>query len=457
MRILIVDDEPNILSSVGSALKRSGHEVTTAGSFAEARGILDDSIDVALLDVWLGDGDGIELLSIIKKKIPHVECVMISGHAEIETAVTAVKSGAYDFLEKPLSLDKIDVILSNISRLKRLETERNDLRQLLVDDGRLIGQSRAIQELEKAVKRVAPEDSRILITGENGTGKELVARMIHELSLKSEGPFVAVNCAALPDDLIESELFGYEKGAFTGAVRSKPGRFEMAAGGTLFLDEIAETSSRTQAKLLRAVEEGTFTHLGGTAEIRSDARLIAASNKNLKQVVADGKFREDLFYRLAVLPIEIPPLRERREDIPLLVEYFSERFCRRRGRPTKKFNKSTMDLFVKYSYPGNIRELANYVERIAIMSESETIDSAEIENLLPHLMGEGPCGTLKIASEQFERDYIKKTITGAGGNMTRAAEILGLERSHLYKKMKALGMEHKGRRGGVNDQQDYRE
>ncbi len=452
MRILIVDDEPNILSSVGSALKRSGHEVVTAGSFAAAREILDDSIDVALLDVWLGDGDGIELLSIIKKKIPHVECVMISGHAEIETAVTAVKSGAYDFLEKPLSLDKIDVVLSNIARLKRLETERNDLRQLLGDEGRLVGQSRAIQELEKAIKRVAPEDSRVLITGENGTGKELVARMIHGLSPRSEGTFVAVNCAALPDDLIESELFGYEKGAFTGAVKSKPGRFEMAAGGTLFLDEIVETSGRTQAKLLRAVEEGTFTRLGGTAEIRSDARLIAATNKNLKQVVADGRFREDLFYRLAVLPIEIPPLRERREDIPLLVEYFTERFCRRRGRPTRKFNKSALDLFIRHSYPGNIRELANYVERIVIMSESEIIDSAEVEILLPHLVGEGSGGALKAASEQFERDYIKKTITGAGGNMTRAAEILGLERSHLYKKMKALGMEHKGKRGDIIDQ-----
>ena len=445
MKILIVDDEPNILSSVGSALRRSGYDVATAGSFAEAKRSLDDSIDVALLDVWLGDGDGIELLSIIKKKIPHVECVMISGHAEIETAVTAVKSGAYDFLEKPLSLDKIEVILTNISRLKRLEIERDDLRQLLGDDGRLVGQSKAIQELKKTIERVAPEESRVLITGENGTGKELVARMIHGLSPRSEGPFVAVNCAALPDNLIESELFGYEKGAFTGAVKSKPGRFEMAAGGTLFLDEIVETSGRTQAKLLRAVEEGTFTHLGGTAEIRSDARLIAATNKNLKQVVADGGFREDLYYRLAVLPVEIPPLRERREDIPLLVEYFTERFCRRRGRPTKKFNKSALDLFIKYSYPGNIRELANYVERIVIMSSSEIIDSMEVESLLPHLAGDRPSGTLRVASEQFERDYIRKTIAGVGGNMTRAAEILGLERSHLYKKMKTLGMGQKNK------------
>ncbi len=452
MKILIVDDEPNILSSVGSALRRSGYDVATAGSFTEAKRNLDDSIDVALLDVWLGDGDGIELLSIIKKKIPHVECVMISGHAEIETAVTAVKSGAYDFLEKPLSLDKIEVILTNISRLKRLETERDDLRQLLGDDGRLIGQSKTIQELKKTIERVAPEDSRVLITGENGTGKELVARMIHGLSPRSEGPFVAVNCAALPDNLIESELFGYEKGAFTGAVKSKPGRFEMAAKGTLFLDEIAETSSKTQAKLLRAVEEGTFTRLGGTAEIRSDARLIAATNKNLKQVVADGGFREDLYYRLAVLPVEIPPLRERREDIPLLVEYFTERFCRRRGRPTRKFNKSALDLFIKYSYPGNIRELANYVERIVIMSSSEIIDSMEVESLLPHLAGDRPNGTLRVASEQFERDYIKKTIAGVGGNMTRAAEILGLERSHLYKKMKALGMGQKGKRGDIIDQ-----
>ena len=440
MKVLIVDDEPNILSTVGPALKRLGHDVVTAGSFEQGKNILDDSLDTAFLDVWLGDGDGIELLSIIKKDHPDIECIMISGHAEIETAVKAVKSGAYDFLEKPLSLDKIEVILGNIARLKRLQTERDDLRQLLGQHGRLIGRSPAIMNLRKTIARVAPEESRVLITGENGTGKELVARLIHESSSRRDGPFVAVNCAALPEDLIESELFGYEKGAFTGAVKSKPGRFEIAAAGTLFLDEIGEMSPRTQAKLLRAVEQGVFVRLGGTAEIKSDARLIAATNKDLKKEVAEGKFREDLYYRLAVLPIEIPPLRERREDIPLLVQFFAEGFCRRRGGPLRKFGKSAFDLFLKYPYPGNIRELANYVERIVIMSQSEKISSQEVEDLLPHLVLQDLHGTLKAASEQFERDYIRKTIAGAGSNMTRAAEILGLERSHLYKKMRSLGM-----------------
>jgi two-component system nitrogen regulation response regulator NtrX len=445
LRVVIVDDEPNILSTIGPALRRLGHEVVTAGSFKEGKDVLNDSLDVAFLDVWLGDGDGIELLDIIRKDHSHIECIMISGHAEIETAVKAVKSGAYDFLEKPLSLDKIEVILGNIARLKRLQTERDDLRQLLGRYDRLIGRSSAIVSLRKTISRVAPEESRVLITGENGTGKELVARLIHESSTRCDGPFVAVNCAALPDELIESELFGHERGAFTGAVKSKPGRFETAAGGTLFLDEVGEMSIKTQAKLLRAVEQGVFVRLGGTGEIKSNARLIAATNKDLKKAVADGRFREDLYYRLAVLPIEIPPLRERREDIPLLVEFLAESFCRRRGTHPIKFEKAAFDLFIKYPYPGNIRELANYVERIVIMSQSSKITSQEIEELLPHLVARELHGTLKAAAEQFERDYIRKTITGAGGNMTRAAEILGLERSHLYKKMKSLGMGQKTR------------
>ncbi len=441
MKILIVDDEPNILSSVGSALERMGHAVVRAESAAAGEKAIDDSIDVALLDVWLGDGDGLELLARIKRSFPRVECVMISGHAEIGTAVSAVKSGAYDFLEKPLSLDKIEVILNNISHLKRVETERDSLREQLVESAKLVGQSREIKELKKTIVRVAPEDSRILITGENGTGKELVARLIHENSSRRKSPFVAVNCAALPDELIESELFGYDKGAFTGAAKSKPGRFELAGGGTLFLDEIGETSAKTQAKLLRAVEEGKITHLGGTAEIATDVRILSATNKDLKKMTSEGKFREDLYYRLAVLLVHLPPLRERREDIPLLVQHFADTFCRKTGRATKKFEKSALEIFERYSYPGNIRELANYVERLAILSRAESINADEVKLYLPHLAAEEISGPLKLASEQFERDYIARCITRADGNMTRAAELMGLERSHLYKKMKALGME----------------
>jgi len=441
MKILLVDDEPNILTSVSSALERMGHKIVIAASAKEGEMKLDDSLDVAFLDVWLGDGDGIELLGLIKRRFPHIECVMISGHAEIGTAVSAVKSGAYDFLEKPLSLDKIEVILANISRLKNVESERDTLLERLGESGRLVGESRVIKELKNTIAQVAREDSRVLITGENGTGKELVARLIHSNSPRHQAPFVAVNCAALPDELIESELFGYEKGAFTGAVRSKPGRFEMAAGGTLFLDEIGETSAKTQAKLLRAVEEGKIIRLGGTAEIAVDVRILTATNRDLKKMIADRKFREDLFYRLAVLLIEIPPLRERREDIPKLLEYFTLKFCAKTGRPRKKFSSAAIEIFRQYPYPGNIRELANYVERIVILSQGEVIDVAQIELILPQLTQTEASGTLKIASELFERDYIKKAIARSGGNMTRAAELLGLERSHLYKKMKSLGME----------------
>jgi two-component system nitrogen regulation response regulator NtrX len=441
MKILIVDDEPNILTSVGSALQRMGHAVITAPSMAEGVRMLHDSIDVALLDVWLGDGDGIELLTIIKQKHPHIECIMISGHAEIGTAVAAVKSGAYDFLEKPLSLDKIEVILNNIARLKNTERERDTLRERLGEGGRLVGESAAIKELKQSIARIAPEDSRVLITGENGTGKELVARLIHENSRRRQGPFIAVNCAALPDELIESELFGYEKGAFTGAAKSKPGRFELASGGTLFLDEIGEMSAKTQAKLLRATEEGRIARLGGTTEIAIDVRILSATNRDLKQQIAQGKFREDLFYRLAVLTIEIPPLRERRDDIPLLIQHFAGTFSLRAGRPPKKFDKSAVELFRRYPFPGNIRELANYIERVVILSQGDIVDSNQIESLLPQISLTEPTGTLKAASEQFERDYIQRVLTRAGGNMTRAAEILGLERSHLYKKMKGLGID----------------
>lgn len=441
MKILIVDDEPNILASVGSALKRSGHDILTSRSYSEAESLLHEGIDVALLDVWLGEKDGIQLLKLIKGKFPEIECVMISGHAEIETAVSAVKLGAYDFLEKPLSLEKIDVLLSNISRLKSIENERDDLRQRLGEDGRLVGQSKAIIDLKAKTFQIAPEESRVLISGENGTGKELVARMIHNSSPRKNGPFVAVNCAALPDDLIESELFGYEKGAFTGAVKSKPGRFEMAGGGILFLDEIGEMSEKTQAKLLRAVEEGAITRLGDMAEIKIDVRIISATNKNLKKEISEGKFREDLYYRLAVLLIEIPPLRERRDDIPLLVQHFSDRFCRKRGRPPKKFEAGALRLFSNYPYPGNIRELANYVERVVIMAQGDIIGEKDIQEYIPHLVEKTPVGTLKAACEQFEAEYIRKSISQAGGNMTRAADILGLERSHLYKKMKSLGID----------------
>ena len=443
MKILLIDDEKNILDSVGDALKRLGYDVITSASYHEALGRCDDSVDVALIDVWLPDGDGVELLKKFKSNYPNLVVIMISGHSTIATAVEAVKHGAYDFLEKPLSLDKLEILLQNINEFISLKKQRDNLLNILEGEYRLIGQSKAIEHLLKTIKKYAPEEAPVLISGESGTGKELVARLIHQNSHRKNGPFVAVNCAALPNELAEAELFGFEKGAFTGAVHSRQGRFRRASGGVLFLDEISETSSSLQAKLLRVIEEKKVTPLGGKNELDIDVRIIAASNKDLNNEVKNNRFRQDLFFRLNVLPIIVPPLRERSDDIKILVDYFCEKYANRSNKKLHKLSPSAISYLESLNYPGNIRELKNYVERILILSENNVINVDEVREILAPVVQDSlnRRSTLKHALEEFEREFILNVIKGADGNMARAARSLGIERSHLYKKLKSLGIE----------------
>ncbi len=451
MKILLVDDEKNILDSVSRALKRMGHEVVSADGFNPAVAACDDSFDLATLDVWLNsdEGDGVDLLKALKTAYPHLMVVMISGGSTIATAVEAIKHGAYDFLEKPLSLDKLEVLLKNIDELISLRKQRDELLRQVQDEYKLVGESSAIKAMVATIDRFAPEEAPVLITGESGSGKELVARMIHNKSGRASGPFIAINCAALPDELAEAELFGYEEGAFTGAMSSHEGYFRRAGGGVLFLDEISEMSLKLQAKLLRVIEERKVTPLGGKDVFDIDIRLIAASNRKLKEEADSGGFRHDLYFRLNVLPVSVPPLRERISDIGLLVEYFCAAYASKANKKQRKFSKSAIAYLEKLGYPGNIRELKNYIERILIISDSDPIEPQSIEAVLAGVSsstgGDKELSSLKQAVEDFEREYIEKAIAGAEGNIARAARILGLERSHLYKKMKALGIE-KGER-----------
>jgi two-component system nitrogen regulation response regulator NtrX len=443
MKILLVDDEKNILESVSRALSRMGYQVLTASDSTEAQRLCDQTVETALIDVWLGSEDGVELLKHLKGKYPELITVMISGHSTIATAVKAVKYGAYDFLEKPLSLDKLEVLFQNIDELLSLRRQRDELLARLDGDFKLIGNSPAVKDLLQLIDRYAPEEASVLITGESGSGKELVARLIHSHSPRAKGPFVALNCAALPAELAEAELFGYEKGAFTGAMKTHDGHFRRASGGVLFLDEISEMPLPLQAKLLRVIEEKKVTPLGGKVTHEVDVRLVAASNRQLKDAVDKGKFRQDLFFRLNVLPVTVPSLRERVGDIRLLVEYFCGQYAKKTNKKVRKMALSGIAVLEKLNYPGNIRELKNYIERILIVSDSDPIEAEDVKIVLSPIMDadfEAP-STLKRAVDDFEREYILKTIRGANDNMAKAARSLGLERSHLYKKLKSLGID----------------
>jgi two-component system nitrogen regulation response regulator NtrX len=443
MKILLVDDEKNILESISRALSRMGYQVLTAADASEAERLCDQSVETALIDVWLGNDDGVELLKRLKSKYPELIAVMISGHSTIATAVKAIKFGAYDFLEKPLSLDKLDVLFLNIDELLSLRRQRDDLLARLDGDYKLIGESPAVEDLLQLIERYAPEEASVLITGESGSGKELVARMVHSHSPRAKGPFVALNCAALPAELAEAELFGYDKGAFTGAMKAHDGHFRRASGGVLFLDEISEMSLPLQAKLLRVIEDKKVTPLGGKNTHDVDFRLVAASNRQLKDEVGKGKFRQDLFFRLNVLPVSVPPLRERVGDIRLLVEYFCSQYAQKTNKKIRKMALSGIAILEKLNYPGNIRELKNYIERILIVSDSDPIEAADVKIVLSPVVEAdfGVPSTLKQAVDDFEREYILKTIRGANDNMAKAARSLGLERSHLYKKLKSLGID----------------
>jgi two-component system, NtrC family, nitrogen regulation response regulator NtrX len=443
--ILIVDDERAIQTTLGGVLEDEGYRVSAVGSGQEMLARLaDDSPDLIFLDIWMPGMDGLEALAEVKQRRPEATVVMISGHGTIETAVKATKLGAYDFIEKPLSLEK--TLLAAVRALdhSRLERENRALRERLERVDEIVGGSALLEELRQQIAMAAPTNGRVMIHGENGAGKELVARAIHALSTRREGPFVEVNCAAIPEELIESELFGHERGAFTGAIARRRGKFELADQGTLFLDEIGDMTLKTQAKVLRALEEQAFERVGGKETLRVDVRVLAASNQDLKELIAQGRFREDLYYRLNVIPIEVPPLRRRKEDIPALVGHFIALFSAENGKRPKTISVEALAYFLSYDWPGNVRELRNMVERLVIMAPRDVVGP---EDLPPPLRPkEGPAEdvqrerTLKDAREAFERAYIVAELRAHDGNVTRTADTLGIERSHLYRKLKAYGI-----------------
>ncbi|MGH9365553.1 MAG: sigma-54-dependent transcriptional regulator [Thermoanaerobaculia bacterium] len=440
-RVLVIDDEKAIRETLSEVLSDEGYLVTSVPTGEEGlRRLVEESFDLVFLDVWLRDRDGLSILEAADGRCREVPIIMISGHANVETAVRAVHLGAYDFLEKPLSLER--VILTAQKAIER----RDLLAEVASFRGRepeevLLGESPAMRRLKAEIARVAPADARVLIVGENGTGKELVARAIHRLSPRADGRLVEVNCAAIPEELIESELFGHVKGSFTGASEDRRGKFEEADGATLFLDEVADMSAKTQAKVLRALQDGRFTRVGGSRPLASDARILSATNKNLAEEIRHGAFREDLYFRLSVVPIDVPPLRERAEDIPALANHFLRQSSARFGRKPKTFSPSALEALTVYRWPGNVRELKNLVERLMILSPAEEIAREDLE-FPPQAAEVVPADApLKDAREDFERRYILTALRRHRGNVTRAAEALRVERSNLYRKLKSYGIE----------------
>ncbi|MFZ3123199.1 MAG: sigma-54 dependent transcriptional regulator [Thermodesulfovibrionales bacterium] len=437
--ILIVDDEEGIRESLSGILEDDGYDVLTADSGEEAVKILrETSPDLIFLDIWLTGMDGIKTLQEIKAMKPDVSVIMISGHGSIELAVKATQTGAYDFLEKPLSLERVLLVSKRAIEKRTLERENITLRENLTRKWKLIGESQKIKDLREQMEMAARSNSRVLIFGESGTGKEVAARLLHEKSQRDGKPFVEVNCAAIPQELIESELFGHEKGSFTGAFEKKNGKFELADGGTLFLDEIGDMSLQAQAKVLRVIETQEFQRVGGNKNINVDVRIIAATNKDLREEVKKGSFREDLFFRLNVIPLFVPPLRERKDDIPILVEYFLDSLAEEYGKPPRKILTEALKYLLSYDWPGNVRELKNVIERLVIMTPSNIIDA---KNLFIHVEHEGSdyfqYKTLKDARDAFEKDYITKKLEENNWNISRTAEILDVERSNLHRKIKA--------------------
>ncbi len=457
--ILVVDDEEAIVSSLGSILQDEGYEVAVAKSGVEALKIYTvDPPDLMLLDIWMPEMDGLETLRRVKELVPTAQVMVMSGHGSIETAVKAIKLGAYDYIEKPLSLENVTLRVKHALEQFRLEEENRSLRTKVQRKFELVGQSPAMQQLRQLIDTAGPTNSRVLVGGENGTGKELVARAIHLQSARADRPFVAVNCAAIPETLIESELFGHEKGSFSGATSMKRGQFEQADGGTLFLDEIGDMSLNTQAKVLRALQEQQFNRVGGTKLLKVDVRVLAASNKDLMKEIEKGTFREDLYYRLNVVPIVVPPLRERREDIPLLIRHFMKLHAEEQGLRTKEVTPDAMAVFQQYEWPGNIRELRNLIERLMIMVPGNVIDGAQATMTLqvkaPGAVAATPAvqtaasplftqpfDSLRDARNAFEKEYIARKLREHHWNISRTAEDLKIERSHLHRKIKLLDVE----------------
>ena len=445
-RVLVVDDEPGIRESLSGVLGDEGYDVESVGDGETCLQRLHERpFDVVLLDVWLPGIDGMETLiriqEIAEPDRPMV--IMISGHGNIETAVRATKLGAYDFLEKPLTIEKVSVLVKNACRQLKLEREIERLKE---GDGklRIIGESVPMKALRQQLGLMAATNGRVLIFGESGTGKELVAHAIHQNSPRLRDPFIEVNCAAIPEELIESELFGHRKGSFTGASEDKTGKLQKADGGTLFLDEVGDMSLKTQAKVLRALEEQRFEPVGAHDSITVDVRIVAATNKNLEDEISRGNFREDLFYRLNVIPFYVPPLRDRLEDVPLLADHFASEFTTSYGRKPKELTPEAYRVLQDYSWPGNVRELKNLMERIVIMNPQVRVDARHIPLNPQRRQGlersVDRFGSLQEVRESAEREYILKKLEETQGNVTRTAELLGLERSNLYRKMKSLGI-----------------
>ncbi len=447
IRVLVVDDEPGIRQSLCGVLEDEGYVTRSAAS---GKICLDEltleTCELVFLDVWLPGEDGMDVLQRIQE-MPALDrpvVVMISGHGNIETAVRATKLGAFDFLEKPLSIQKVAVVAKNALDHRRLQLENTRLREGSESKYRIIGESVPMKALRQQLGLMSGTNGRVLIFGESGTGKELVAHAIHAMSPRANEPFVEVNCAAIPEELIESELFGHVKGSFTSAHEAKTGKFQKADGGTLFLDEVGDMSLRTQSKVLRALEEQRFEAVGAAASTQVDVRVVAATNKVLEEEIERGNFREDLFYRLNVIPFHVPPLRDRAEDIPLLADYFLQEFTRNYGRKPKELTPEAYRLLQEYHWPGNVRELRNLIERIVILNPQVRVDARHIPlNLTKRSVVDRPMdrfGSLQELREAVEREYILKKLEEANGNVTRTAELLGLERSNLYRKMKTLGI-----------------
>jgi len=453
--ILVVDDEDSIRTSLAGILEDEGYQTVFAVDGMEALELAKKELpDLVLLDIWMPRLDGIDTLQKLKELYPGLTVVMMSGHGTIETAVRSTKMGAYDFIEKPLSLEKVIVTVANALGMKRLREENDSLRGMVAQDHEITGDSPPARQLREKVLLIAPTGTPVLITGENGTGKELVARAIHSNSPRSDKPFVEVNCAAIPEELIESELFGHEKGAFAGAVTQKKGKLDLADGGTIFIDEIGDMSLKTQARVLRILHERKFERVGGTRTIEVDVRVVAATSKILEDEIRTGHFREDLYYRLNVVPVRIPSLRERREDIPALVDHFLQIFSRREGRQAKVMVPEAVALMGNYDWPGNVRELKNIMERLVIMTPGQIIGVGQIPDYIAggdesRGLGGGRLDTvlernsLREAREEFEKEFIIQKLEEHDWNISKTAESIELERSNLHRKIKSYGIDLK--------------
>jgi len=445
-RILIVDDEESIRSSLSKLLDYQGYEAIQAEDGFEALALLEQKpADLVLLDIKMPRMDGLEVLQKIRQNDADLPVVMISAHGTIETAVEATKLGAFDFLEKPWDQERLLVIIRNALKQQQLLRENRELQRTHPGRDEMVGRSAAMQEIRETIERVADTDARILVMGENGTGKELVARAVHRHSRRAAQPFVEVNCAAIPEELIESELFGHVKGSFTGAIANRLGKFEQADGGTLFLDEIGDMSLSAQAKVLRVLQEGQLEKVGGNETSRVDVRVIAATNKDLLAESEEGRFREDLYYRLNVVPIRVPPLRHRREDIPMLIDYFLERVAESLGRPRKSLTAAAMEKLQAYAWPGNVRELRNCIERMVILSRGDEIEASEVQLESPtarrpqdDLMAHE---TFQAFKDEAEKRFLLAKLAENDGNVSRTARALEMQRSNLYKKIEKYGMD----------------